>query len=106
MPLVNYRGSEEAVLRWKRSDRVVPGLHEIHEVTGRRQSAKQVLLLFKEPTKRGLGLHRNRDLLLAKLSSTIFRRPSADPAVSPNPVRFGEATRTTGDRPRASTATS
>ena len=43
MPLVNYRGSEEAVLRWKRSDRVVPGLHEIHEVTGRRQSAKQVL---------------------------------------------------------------
>ena len=69
MPLVNYRVSEEAVLRWKRSDRVVPGLrwecndrvvsrlHEIHEVTGRRQSAKQVLLLFKEPTKRGLGLH-------------------------------------------------
>ena len=31
MPLVNYRGSEEAVL------------HEIHEVAGRRQSAKQVL---------------------------------------------------------------
>ena len=30
MPLVNYRGSEEAVL------------YEIHEVTGRRQSAKQV----------------------------------------------------------------
>ena len=29
----NYRGSEEAVL------------HEIHEVTGRRQSAKQVLNL-------------------------------------------------------------
>ena len=69
-------------------------------------SAKQVLLLLKEPTKRGLGLHRDRDLLPAKLSGTIFRRPSADPAVSPNPVRFGEATRTTGDRPRASTATS
>jgi len=31
MPLANYRGSEEAVL------------HEIHEVTGRRQFAKQVL---------------------------------------------------------------
>ena len=31
MPLVNYRGSEEAVL------------HEIHEVTGRRQFAKQML---------------------------------------------------------------
>ena len=30
-PVVDYRGSEEAVL------------HEIHEVTGRRQSAKQVL---------------------------------------------------------------
>ena len=49
------RASVEAVLRWKRSDRVVPGLrwecndrvvsrlHEIHEVVGRRQSAKQVL---------------------------------------------------------------
>ena len=35
MPLVNYRGSEEAVL------------HEIHEVTGRRQSAKQVLSVGK-----------------------------------------------------------
>ena len=35
MPLVSYRGSEEAVL------------HEIHEVTGRRQSAKQVLSLSK-----------------------------------------------------------
>ena len=34
MPLANYRGSEEAVL------------HEIHEVTGRRQFAKQVLKLF------------------------------------------------------------
>ena len=43
MPLVSYRASIEAVLRWKRSDRVVPGLHEIHEVAGRRQSAKQVL---------------------------------------------------------------
>ena len=31
MPLVSYRGSEEAVL------------HEIHEVGGRRQSAKQIL---------------------------------------------------------------
>ena len=31
MPLANYRGSEEAIL------------HEIHEVTGRRQFAKQVL---------------------------------------------------------------
>ena len=31
MPLVNYRGSEEAVL------------YEIHEVTGRRQFAKQAL---------------------------------------------------------------
>jgi len=37
MPLVNYRGSEEAVL------------HEIHEVAGRRQSAKQVL---KQPQGR------------------------------------------------------
>ena len=43
MPLVNYRGSEEADLRWECNDRVVPGLHEIHEVTGRRQSAEQVL---------------------------------------------------------------
>ena len=47
MPLVSYRASVEAVLRWKRSDRVVPGLHEIHEVAGRRQSAKQVLIEFK-----------------------------------------------------------
>ena len=31
MPLVNYRGSEEAVL------------HEIREVAGHRQSAKQML---------------------------------------------------------------
>jgi len=58
MPLVNYRRSEEAVLRWKRSDRVsrqLSRMHEIHEVTalgaqrpstrrgGRRQFAKQVL---------------------------------------------------------------
>ena len=43
MPLVSYRASVEAVLRWKRSDRVVPGLHEIHEVAGLIHSAKQVL---------------------------------------------------------------
>ena len=43
MPLVSYRASAEPVLRWKRSDRVVPGLHEIREVAGHRQSAKQVL---------------------------------------------------------------
>ena len=43
MPLVSYRASVEAVLRWKRSDRVVPGLHEIHEVAGHRTSAKQLL---------------------------------------------------------------
>ena len=43
MPLVNYRGSEEAVLRWKRSDRVVPGLHGIREVAAHTQSAKQLL---------------------------------------------------------------
>ena len=45
MPLVNYRGSEEAVL------------HEIHEVAGRRQSAKQVLKFTRgitlRPTKIG-----------------------------------------------------
>jgi LPS sulfotransferase NodH len=33
----------EAILRWERSDQVVHGLHEIHEVADRRQSAKQVL---------------------------------------------------------------
>ena len=38
-----YQASAEVVLRWERSDRVVSGLHEIHEVAGRRQSAKQVL---------------------------------------------------------------
>ena len=43
MPLVSYRAIAEPVLRWKRSDRVVPGLHEIREVAGHRQSAKQVL---------------------------------------------------------------
>ena len=43
MPLVSYRVGAEGVLRWKRSDRVVSRLREIHEVTGRRQSAKQVL---------------------------------------------------------------
>ena len=36
MPLVNYRASVEAVL------------HEIHEVAGRRQSAKQVLNAQRE----------------------------------------------------------
>ena len=40
MPLVSYRASAETVLRWKRSDRVVPGLCEIHEVAGRRHLAK------------------------------------------------------------------
>jgi hypothetical protein len=44
MPLVSYRASAETVLRWKRSDRVVPGLCEIHEVAGRRHLAKQVLM--------------------------------------------------------------
>ena len=55
MPLVSYRASAEPVLRWERSDRVVPGLHEIREVAalgaqrpsthrgGHRQSAKQLL---------------------------------------------------------------
>ncbi len=33
----------EAVLRWERSDRVVPGLHEIRDVAGHRQPAKQGL---------------------------------------------------------------
>jgi len=40
MPLVSYRASAEPVLRWERSDRVVPGLHEIREVVGHSQSAK------------------------------------------------------------------
>ena len=55
MPLVNYRGSAEGVLRWEHSDRVVTGLRrecndrvvsrlrEFHEVAGLRQSAKQLL---------------------------------------------------------------
>jgi len=29
-----YQASAEVVLRWERSDRVVSGLHEIHEVAG------------------------------------------------------------------------
>ena len=45
MPLMRYRARAEAVLRWERSDRVVPGLHEIRDVAGHRQSAKQVLSL-------------------------------------------------------------
>ena len=43
MPLVSYRANAEAILRWERSDRVVHGLHEIHEVAGHRASAKQTL---------------------------------------------------------------
>jgi hypothetical protein len=43
MPLVSYRASAEPVLRWERSDQVVPGLHKIREVAGHRQSAKQIL---------------------------------------------------------------
>jgi hypothetical protein len=43
MPLVSYRASVEAVLRWERSDRVISRLHEIRKVAGHRQSAKQVL---------------------------------------------------------------
>ena len=43
MPLVSYRADAEAILRWERSDQVVHGLHEIHEVAGHRASAKQLL---------------------------------------------------------------
>ena len=43
MPLMRYRARAEAVLRWERSDRVVPGLHEIRDVAGHRQPAKQGL---------------------------------------------------------------
>ena len=43
---MSYRASVELVLRWERSDRVVPGLHKIREVAGYRASAKQ-LLYFK-----------------------------------------------------------
>ena len=60
-PLVSYRASVEAVLRWKRSDRVVPGLHEIHEVAGRRQPAKQVLNFQCE-----LRVEQNRRLLAVR----------------------------------------
>ena len=65
------RGSEEAVLcweqrrgpevmllaarvvsglRWECNDRVVSRLHKIHEVTGRRQSARQVLIASSAET--------------------------------------------------------
>ena len=40
MPLVSYRASAEAVLRWECNDRVVSRLHEIRKVAGHRQSAK------------------------------------------------------------------
>ena len=49
MPLMRYRAMmrhrarAEAVLRWERSARVVPGLHEIRDVAGHRQPAKQGL---------------------------------------------------------------
>jgi len=32
MPPVSYRANAEATLRWERSDQVVHGLHEIHDV--------------------------------------------------------------------------
>jgi LPS sulfotransferase NodH len=66
MPLVSYRANAEVTLRWQRSDQVVHGLHEIHEVAGRRQSAKQVLKVM-HLTKRN---YLNRVLSIVRAKRT------------------------------------
>ena len=64
-------------VRWKRSDRVVPGLCEIHEVAGRRHLAKQVL--------------RCRSLPRPQLTCTVWpTRPFGRPARGAGPGPCGK----------------
>ena len=90
-----YRASVEAVLRWKRSDRVVPGLHEIHEVAGRRQSAKQVLNTRPQNsgipavTPTGVGTRFERTLERARAASSMTVGPRIAPSEVETRVQRG-----------------